>query len=396
LLPHPFPLLLLNRIQPAIVLIDHGHFQYNTVALGLSLWSFYFITKGSSFYNCMIGSFLFCMALNFKQMTLYYAPAVFMYLLGRCFFSQQHWFLRFSLLATTVILSFAILWWPFFLYPFSDSSTGTQLTSIQSVSHVIRRLFPFQRGLFEGKVANLWCALSTKPISIRSRIPAQIQPLSALLLTLLLLIPLCIKLFQTGIQFKVFDKKDDKESHNQREQENSHLKLLLLGSTASGLTFFLASFQVHEKSILMALSTISMLFIDNPHFVSWFSIVSVWTLWPLLTVDKLRLAYIFSNTVFCMLVWTYSMFNNRTAKFELGIISKVTYKCVFPISYLLMMSLHVAEFALQPPNRLPDLYPVLWSVFGCSLFCWSWLYCSHELYTEAKKIRGSMDLKKMD
>ena len=26
-------------MQPAIVLIDHGHFQYNAVALGLSLWS---------------------------------------------------------------------------------------------------------------------------------------------------------------------------------------------------------------------------------------------------------------------------------------------------------------------------------------------------------------------
>ena len=70
-------------MQPAIVLIDHGHFQYNTVALGLSLWSFYYMTL--SWKHCIVASILFCLALSFKQMTLYYAPAVFFFLLGRCF-----------------------------------------------------------------------------------------------------------------------------------------------------------------------------------------------------------------------------------------------------------------------------------------------------------------------
>ena len=32
----------------------------------------------------LLGSFLFCLALNHKQMTLYYAPAFFAHLLGRC------------------------------------------------------------------------------------------------------------------------------------------------------------------------------------------------------------------------------------------------------------------------------------------------------------------------
>ena len=70
--------------QPAIVLIDHGHFQYNTVALGLSIAAFSQMVQ-PDFRNCVVGSIFFCMALSFKQMTLYYAPAVFFYLLGRCF-----------------------------------------------------------------------------------------------------------------------------------------------------------------------------------------------------------------------------------------------------------------------------------------------------------------------
>jgi len=57
--------------QPAILLVDHGHFQYNTVALGLSIASFSFVVQ-EDFAACVWGGFFFSLALNFKQMTLYY------------------------------------------------------------------------------------------------------------------------------------------------------------------------------------------------------------------------------------------------------------------------------------------------------------------------------------
>ncbi|KAL3904654.1 MAG: hypothetical protein SGILL_009984, partial [Bacillariaceae sp.] len=65
---------LIALIQPAIVLIDHGHFQYNTVALGLSIAAFSSMVQGPGFESCVWGGFFFTLALNFKQMTLYYAP----------------------------------------------------------------------------------------------------------------------------------------------------------------------------------------------------------------------------------------------------------------------------------------------------------------------------------
>ena len=137
---------LVSLLQPAIILIDHGHFQYNTTALGLALWSFYyFALPGLS--SKLIGAVFFVGALNFKQMTLYYAPAVFAYLLGWCFGCRENTtkIVRFVSLGITVIACFLILWIPF-IY------TGTAL-------QVLKRQFPFQRGLFEGKVANIWCAL---------------------------------------------------------------------------------------------------------------------------------------------------------------------------------------------------------------------------------------------
>ena len=48
--------------------------------LGLILWSL-----NCFFYDYdVLGSIFFCLALGFKQMALYFAPAIFAYLLGKC------------------------------------------------------------------------------------------------------------------------------------------------------------------------------------------------------------------------------------------------------------------------------------------------------------------------
>eukprot|EP01103_Thecamoeba_quadrilineata_P014328 TRINITY_DN4241_c0_g1_i2.p1 TRINITY_DN4241_c0_g1~~TRINITY_DN4241_c0_g1_i2.p1 ORF type:complete len:145 (+),score=8.24 TRINITY_DN4241_c0_g1_i2:359-793(+) len=67
--------------QPALILIDHGHFQYNSISLGLSLWAIIAVLKERP----LLGSLLFTLSLNYKQMSLYYAPAFFFYLLGWSF-----------------------------------------------------------------------------------------------------------------------------------------------------------------------------------------------------------------------------------------------------------------------------------------------------------------------
>ena len=77
------PMLLVALASPSLALIDHGHFQYNSAMLGLSLLSFScFIKKRYS-----IGSVFFVFALGFKQMALFYALPVFFFLLGKCFAS---------------------------------------------------------------------------------------------------------------------------------------------------------------------------------------------------------------------------------------------------------------------------------------------------------------------
>ena len=84
----------------------------------------------------------------------------FCYLLGKALHQSRHtrakeqlnWQRVFCLnvtkLGLTVILTFVLCWLPFIL---TGGDGGAQL---------LRRLFPFGRGLYEDKVANFWCSIS--------------------------------------------------------------------------------------------------------------------------------------------------------------------------------------------------------------------------------------------
>lgn len=67
-------------LQPTLLLTDHGHFQYNCISLGLSALAAAVIAQGHD----ILGSVLFSLSLNHKQMGLFYAPAFFAHLLGKC------------------------------------------------------------------------------------------------------------------------------------------------------------------------------------------------------------------------------------------------------------------------------------------------------------------------
>lgn len=66
-------------LHPALILIDHGHFQYNSVGLGLMIWTAVFASQRKF---CAAG-LAFGLALNFKQTGLYYAPAILFWII-RC------------------------------------------------------------------------------------------------------------------------------------------------------------------------------------------------------------------------------------------------------------------------------------------------------------------------
>ena len=141
-------------------MIDYGHFQYNTASLGLALWG----VVGVITDHTLLGSMAFSLALNYKQMELYHALPFFCYLLGKSFQSQNsqsrfpvkktslsvlRGLFNVATLGVVVILTFSALWLPFY-----------NARGVEGVLQVLRRLFPFNRGLYEDKVANFWCSIS--------------------------------------------------------------------------------------------------------------------------------------------------------------------------------------------------------------------------------------------
>jgi alpha-1,3-glucosyltransferase len=79
-------LILMVLLKPDVILIDHGHFQYNSLILGLILLSFYFILQKRYYYVCV----LYTIAVHSKQMATYYSLAFLASLVGLTIQENKH------------------------------------------------------------------------------------------------------------------------------------------------------------------------------------------------------------------------------------------------------------------------------------------------------------------
>jgi alpha-1,3-glucosyltransferase len=209
-------------LQPSLILIDFGHFQYNVVMLGLATIAFGLLytslpnpdARDKAFdggkarednrlkslsrrisYEYIAAAVFFSLSLSFKQMALYYAPAVFAIMLGRCVGLARIGFERglicfFGIaLATSLTFFFTFRRW---------------LTAFDQIAQVIHRIFPVARGLFEDKVANVWCFLSVLPLPARYKLKnaLSVKALTRLSLasTLLAILLPCLHLFAAAAE----------------------------------------------------------------------------------------------------------------------------------------------------------------------------------------------------
>lgn len=315
-------------LYPGLILIDHGHFQYNAVSLGLALWGVTGVVLGHD----LLGSIAFTLALNYKQMELYHALPFFFYLLGKSW-QQNSWLSRIlsvAKLGIVVILTFILCWLPF-------------LNSLPMILQVLHRLFPFARGLFEDKVANIWCSLSVLVKVKRLLTQTQIIKLSTWS-TLTACLPSSLNLFK-----------------------NPSPDRFVLALANSSLAFFLFSYQVHEKSVLLAALPVCLLLPHLPFECTWFLVISTFSMWPLLVRDKLALPY-FS----CMLLFYAVAYH----VFELQKTKKLK-QTLFLVSMLGCLCLHICLATVQAPRRYPDIWPVLVSFYSCAHFLGFFFYFNY-------------------
>ncbi|KZZ90545.1 glucosyltransferase [Moelleriella libera RCEF 2490] len=381
-------------MQPATILIDHVHFQYNTVMLGLVL----------ACINSMLAerykwsAVFFVAALAFKQMALYYAFSVFAYLLGKCIVPRLDP-ARLLSIALVTVATFAVLVLPLILGVLYDKyggvgsrpdldgprpplplfsfvsgylDTHSYVYSVtEQMIQMIHRIFPFSRGLFEDKVANFWCSLNVV-LKLR-RYPADSLQKSALGATLLSIIPPNLILVL----------KPDK-------------KILPLAFAATAWGFFLFSYQVHEKSVLLPLMPMTLLLAgkqglngDTRAWVGFANLLGAWTMFPLLSRVDLGTPY-----AVLTLLWAYLLglppFDWTAPFMEVGPASKQWATAVVHAVFYVFMGLwHVANGFVAPPVNKPDLWVVANVGVGCAGFMLCYWWCCYKLLLDSGLAGGS-------
>ena len=377
-------------MQPATILIDHAHFQYNTVMLGLTLASMAAIMSERYFW----ASAFFVGALGFKQMALYYAPAMFAYLLGVCLLPDLR-MSRLTGIAFTTVFSFAVVFAPMLLgalydnyrninppLSISDRQVNPLFTILEpyldtkslyypaalQLTQIIHRVFPFARGIFEDKVANIWCVIHT--LHKLNLYPTALLQRISLSATLIAILPACMTI----------------SLHPRRE-----LVPWAMASCAWG--FFLCSFQVHEKSVLLPLLPMTVLLGSNGGlgvelraWIGWANMLGVWTMFPLLKRDELSIPYFVLTGLWAFLLGlpptSLSLYSGSSKD---GL--QLTTKLVHLTFYAAMMFWHGLEAFMEPPKGKPDLWVVLNVMIGAAGFGICYLWCTWQLILKS----GTMD-----
>ncbi|KAK5446345.1 Glucosyltransferase-like protein [Exophiala xenobiotica] len=386
-------------MQPATVLIDHGHFQYNTVMLGFVVAALSSIYAGRLLWSCIF----FVAALGFKQMALYYSPVIFAYLLGSCF-TPSFRPGRLISIALITLIAFAVLFGPLLLGSLYDIyqkaiPTGSlppppllaerriQLNPnkpfdmvILQATQVIHRMFPFARGLFEDKVANFWCFANTFYKLRKLQAIIDLPRLSALATLMSILGPMLV--------IGAVPKKS----------------LLPYALATSAWGFFLFSFQVHEKSVLLPLLPMTLLLggrqglsKEYRAWVGWANVLGCWTMYPLLKRDGLQTPYAVITLLWCYLLGlpptSVSVYydpeqpnvpGRPLAADELRTPTKILH---FQ-TYIVMAFWHLLSAFASPPEDKPDLWIVVNACIGAVAFGICYLWCFWKLISESGLLDG--------
>ncbi|KAL6130516.1 hypothetical protein ACLB2K_068895 [Fragaria x ananassa] len=126
--------------SPMLLIVDHLHFQYNGLLLGVLLVSVSYLEEGRD----LMGGFVFAVLLCFKHLFAVAAPVYFVYLLRHyCWKGLVKGFGSLLVMGSVVVAVFAVAYGPFVYHG--------------QMKQVIHRMFPFGRGLCHAYWApNFW------------------------------------------------------------------------------------------------------------------------------------------------------------------------------------------------------------------------------------------------
>jgi len=334
-------------LYPAQVLIDHGHFQYNSVFMGLVLWAVIFMTKNKQY----LASIAFTLALTYKQMSLYYSLPFFWFIASKNLRVRPIWrgISNIIIVGLLVMVTLALIFMPY-------------LHSLESIQQVFSRLFPIQRGLFEDKVANFWFSLSVF-YKLRGLYTMDDLLKASTAITLVCSLPAGLHLL-----FR------------------PNIRTFKYSLVTTSMAFFLFSFQVHEKTILVPALPILLMASEHPLAAHWFVNISTFSLQPLLMKDGQLIPYI-------VLVTLHTLFSLELLQKKLSptrtklLMAHYLLMAIYYISLLGCFVLGSTAVFVTPPAKYPHLHPTLNALYSFGHFFMFFIYFYYSQFTSQSPSR---------
>ncbi|OII72139.1 glucosyltransferase [Cryptosporidium ubiquitum] len=354
--------LLVTLISAPYIFVDHSHFQYNCVAIGLVVWSINFLYCG---YHVLSIFSIIC-AVFFKQTMLYFIPAfAFAYIsiilnTGGLLMKIKK-VIYFGL--SGILVSISILY-PFILDNIKNPDHyknvlyNTRLDSllmkykVDFLAPIIKRVIPIWRGAWENHVASFWFAnifiFNLKKWAMINEDNLNIALKICTTSTFLGFIPACLTLL--------------------RNPTRKRFEVALL---ASSLSFFLFSWQVHEKSIILPLTPALLLMDVFPWISLNFIIISSFSLVTLSILDK-TVSYLIIFGLFSIIISFYVLYDEiERPNGTTGLIYNRT-PLILSILFSCML---ICQYFIPPPIRYPWLHEFLnalvcaWTLFSILIIC---------------------------
>ena len=289
--------------HPALLIVDHIHFQYNGFLLGLLLISMTLAASG----NDILATVAFSMLLCFKHIYLYVAPAFGCYYLGVIFNSQVTGLLRrvrfFLGLAGAALSVLVVAFGPVYYHGM--------------MGQMVRRLFPVERGLIHAYWApNFWALyaaaekvlsffitrddIGDEPSSVAAftgglvqvtpfRVLPQVTSGTTAVVTLVAMLPALIRLLRRPLPGQLWH-----------------------AVVYCSLCSFMFGYHVHEKAILMTLipMAVGIVLLDegqgrapSTHRYLFLSLIGTYSLFPLLTGVEEYLVKVGMLVGYMILAW---------------------------------------------------------------------------------------------
>ena len=331
-------------MSPCLSIIDHGHFQFNNVMHGFFLLSVYFLLQN----HVIFAIISYSMCILFKQMGLYYAipfPLIAFKML-RIKNTNIQIIIKLGIFAVTTVLSFLIFLFPW-IYP------------KLKISEILIRVFPTWRGIFEDKVATFWCTLNIfyKIKQIKQTI---IMKLSLLCTLTGCFIPIICLLYMKKIRKKI----------------------IFLSFFIMSLSFYLFSFHVHEKTIIVPYLAYLLCYYQLNQFLMSFTLMAMFSMKPMLERENQVFTYGISTIMFCLLCLlikggeTNSIKETQSKKTKMFQIMETLFKLIDVACVCGVVLYHIGEKYIKPPTRYPYFYPMINGAFSFCYFIFLFGYSS--------------------